>query len=179
MAGKAKSNTNLYWIFALMLLVSDDSTSGVMVLPESLANDLHTTAVSICSNNDDNTYFRLRYSKKGWTNGEIGAEWVKHFDQLTQDKAKGCYRVLLVDGHNSHYTRPFLQYAREHKIHVLYYLSHGTHMYQGLDVAVFSSLKREWAEESVKWEREKGEKVTKSNFLAIYIWSHPHLCTAT
>ena len=139
----------------------------MMVLLESLDKDLHATTVSICNNNDDNTYFRLGYSKKGWTNGEIGAEWVKHFDQLTQDKAKCHYRVLLVNGHNSHYTRLFLQYAQEHKIHVLCYPSHGTHMYQGLDVAVFSLLKREWVEERVKWEWEKGEKVMKSNFLEL------------
>jgi hypothetical protein len=45
-------------------------------------------------------------------------------------------------------------------------------VYQGLNVAVFSLLKREWAEERVKWEWEKREKVTKSNFLAIYGATH-------
>jgi hypothetical protein len=35
-------------------------------------------------------------------------------------------------------------------------------------VAVFGVLKQCWSEELDKWEREKGEKVTKSNFLAIY-----------
>jgi len=46
----------------------------------------------------------LGHSKKGYTNGEIGIEWIKHFDQHTKVKANGHVRLLLVDGHNSHYT---------------------------------------------------------------------------
>jgi hypothetical protein len=52
-----------------MLLVSDDSTSGVMVLLESLDEDLNATAVSICSNNDDNTYFRVGPMEKSELRG--------------------------------------------------------------------------------------------------------------
>lgn len=33
--------------------------------------------------------FSLGYSKKGWTNGEIGVEWIKTFDKNTSAKAKG------------------------------------------------------------------------------------------
>jgi len=120
----------------------------------------------------DYLHYRLGYSKKGWTDGEIGVEWIKQFDQQTKDKAKGRARLLLVDGHNSHYTRRFLDYAREHNIHVLCYPAHGTHIYQGLDVAVFSVLKRYWAEERDKAMRERGEAVTKQNFLAIYGAAH-------
>jgi DDE superfamily endonuclease len=85
--------------------------------------------------------------------------------------------VLLVDGHNSHYTKGFLEYARNHNIHVLCYPAHATHVYQGLDVAVFSVLKRYWAEEREKWEREKGEKVNKENFLAVYGAAHVRALT--
>src|ERR1700729_4328340 len=49
----------------------------------------------------------LGYSKKGWTDGEIGVEWIKIFEQQTRQKANGRDRLLLVDGHNSHYTRGF------------------------------------------------------------------------
>lgn len=89
----------------------------------------------------------LGYFQKGWTDGEIGALWIQHFNQQTHTKAKGCARVLLVDGHNSHYTWAFLEYAQEHNIHVLCYPAHSTHVYQGLNVAVFSVLKRFWSEE--------------------------------
>lgn len=83
------------------------------------------------------------YSVKGWTNGEIGIEWIQLFDEETKGKLTrpGQYRLLLVDGHNSHYTRGFLRYARENNIAVLCYPAHTTHVYQGLDVAVFGALK--------------------------------------
>jgi hypothetical protein len=114
----------------------------------------------------------LGYSQKGWTDGEIGALWMKHFDEQTHTEANGRARLLLVDGHNSHYTRAFLEHARKNNIHVLCYPAHGTHVYQGLDVAVFSILKRFWSEERDKREREMGEKVNKENFLAIYGAAH-------
>src|ERR1700677_2084652 len=90
---------------------------------------------------------RLGYSQKGWIDGEIGMLWIKQFNAQTREKAKGCARVLLVDGHKSHYTLGFLDYARTHNIHILCYPSHATHIYQGLDVVCFSILKRIWTEE--------------------------------
>jgi len=57
--------------------------------------------------------------------GEIGAEWIKNFDKYTKDKVKeGEYRLLLVHGHNSHYTVAFLLYAHEHLIIVFCYIPH-------------------------------------------------------
>lgn len=115
----------------------------------------------------------LGYSKKGWTDGEIGIEWIKDFDRKTADKVKpGEYRLLLVDGHNSHYTRGFLEYARTHQILVLCYPAHTTHIYQGLDVVIFSILKKDLSEERDKWERETGEKISKKNFLTVYGRAH-------
>ncbi|KZP05299.1 DDE-domain-containing protein, partial [Athelia psychrophila] len=114
----------------------------------------------------------LGYSKKGWTNGEIGVEWIKNFDKHTSAKAKHRYRRLTVDGHNSHYTRAFLEYARAHRIIVICYPSHATHVLQGLDVVIFAVLKRYISEERDRWERETGESVGKSNFLAIFGRAH-------
>ena len=102
--------------------------------------------------------------------------WLKHFDEYTKGKASGCARLLIVDGHNSHYSFEFLDYARTKQIHVLCYPAHTTHVYQGLDVVVFSVLKRRWAEEKTKWE-ENGGEVTKETFLKIY--GEAHLKTLT
>ncbi|TFK82751.1 CENP-B protein, partial [Polyporus arcularius HHB13444] len=113
----------------------------------------------------------LGYSKKGYTDGEISVAWIKQFDQQTKGKAAGRRRLLLVDGHSSHFTYDFLDYARQNKIHVLCYPSHGTHVFQGLDVVVFSSLKRHWTAERDVFERGGG-KITKSNFLSVYAKAH-------
>ncbi|EIW58642.1 DDE-domain-containing protein, partial [Trametes versicolor FP-101664 SS1] len=109
----------------------------------------------------------LGYSKKGYVNGEISAEWIKQFDKHTKEKAAGRRRLLLVDGHNSHYTFEFLDYARKNRIHVLCYPSHSTHVYQGLDVVIFSVLKQHWKRARDTLER-RGEKVTKATFLSVY-----------
>jgi hypothetical protein len=75
--------------------------------------------------------------------------------------------------HNSHYTRAFLEYTHKHHIHVACYPAHTAHVYQlGLDVVVFVVLKRYWSEERDKWERERGERITKANFITIYGRTH-------
>ncbi|PPQ89756.1 hypothetical protein CVT25_015812, partial [Psilocybe cyanescens] len=110
----------------------------------------------------------LGYQKKGWTDGEIGIEWIKHFDQMTCTKAKNEHRLLIVDGHNSHYTVPLLQYARENQIVIICYPAHGTHIYQGLDVVVFSPLKKYLSQERDNWFRSTGQPMDKINFLQIF-----------
>jgi len=85
--------------------------------------------------------------KKGWTDGEISCAWIEDFDKKTFAKARGQKHVMLIDGHNSHYTYEFLKYACMHNIHVLCYPSHTTHIYQGLDIVIFSVLKKCWTEE--------------------------------
>lgn len=112
------------------------------------------------------------YSKKGWMDGEIGAEWIKQCDEQTKRNAKGKSHLLLVDGHNLHYTQEFLVYAVEHQIQVLCYLAHGTHIYQGLDVVIFAVLKLYWTEAKARWEHEKGVRMDKTNFLKIYGLAH-------
>ncbi|EEB97411.1 hypothetical protein MPER_03274, partial [Moniliophthora perniciosa FA553] len=118
------------------------------------------------------THFQLGRSKKGWTDGEIGVEWIRDFHEQTKEKAAGRTRLLLVDGHNSHYTVGFLRFARAHCIHVLCYPAHGTHVYQGLDVVLSSPLKKRWAEEKQKLFEEKRQHINKYNFLAVYGRAH-------
>ncbi|KAF8228900.1 hypothetical protein L208DRAFT_1289141, partial [Tricholoma matsutake] len=65
-----------------------------------------------------------------------------------------------------------LEYARKNQIVVLSYPSHSTHIYQGLDVVIFSILKRWWTEARDKYERQQGHKVDKTNFLSIYAKAH-------
>jgi hypothetical protein len=113
----------------------------------------------------------LGYSKKGYTDGEIGRTWIENFEKATRAKAKGRRRLLLVDGHNSHYTLGFLDYARTHRIEVIGYPSHSTHVYQGLDVVIFAPMKKRWSEARDDWER-RGHTVDKTNFLAIYAEAH-------
>ena len=75
------------------------------------------------------------------------------------------------------YTRGFLEYARMHKILVLCYPAHTTHVIQGLDVVVFATVKQCLGEERDAWEQQTGERISKTNFLGIY--GRAHLRTLT
>ncbi|KAF5377981.1 hypothetical protein D9615_006719 [Tricholomella constricta] len=153
---------------------------NITVLPTICADGTYLAPVTIykgdgfqvkwCQENPLNS--SLGYSKKGYTDGEIGVAWIQNFDKQTKAKANGRYRLLVVDGHNSHYTRGFLEHARTNKIRVLCYPSHSTHVYQGLDVVIFGVLKRYWSEERDKFERDTKTKVSKENFLRVYAAAH-------
>ncbi|PCH35479.1 CENP-B protein, partial [Wolfiporia cocos MD-104 SS10] len=122
--------------------------------------------------------FRLGYSKKGYTTGEIGIEWIRHFDLQTKEKAAGHRRLLLVDGHVLNCMKGFLDYMHANHINVVCYPPHSTHIYQGLNIVIFSVLKRCWTEAHDRFEHETGQKVSKLNFLSIYGRAHVKALTA-
>ncbi|RKL09703.1 hypothetical protein BFJ70_g16619 [Fusarium oxysporum] len=55
-------------------------------------------------------------SQNGWTNNELGLEWLKHFDRSTTNQSTGPYRLLILDGHESHHSADFKRYCKENKI---------------------------------------------------------------
>ncbi|EJD05151.1 uncharacterized protein FOMMEDRAFT_46485, partial [Fomitiporia mediterranea MF3/22] len=103
---------------------------------------------------------------------------VKNFHELTKNKAHGRPRILILDGHQSHLSLPFLLFCKENNIHVLCYPSHTTHIYQGLDVAIFGILKTVFSEEIIKFEEETGVEVCKANFLQVYTPTHIRVFTS-
>ncbi|PPQ75808.1 hypothetical protein CVT26_001458 [Gymnopilus dilepis] len=114
----------------------------------------------------------LGYSQKGWTDNVIGIEYARHFEQQTKALARGRTRALYVDGHRSHVTRGFLTHCRDHKIKVACYPAHGTHIWQGLDVVIFSPVKLEYGRRRDNFYRETHQPITKENFLKIYGETH-------
>jgi hypothetical protein len=87
-------------------------------------------------------------SSNGWTNDALGLAWLKQvFDRYTRVRARGKYRLLILDGHGSHVTKAFIEYAHANKILVLLFPPHATHALQPLDVACFRSLVHHYSEE--------------------------------
>ena len=54
--------------------------------------------------------WRIAVSDNGWTTNERGLEWIQHFDQHTRGRTKGIYRLLTLDGYESHYLTEFKLY---------------------------------------------------------------------
>jgi hypothetical protein len=71
-----------------------------------------------------------------------------------------------------------LEYARDNNIVLLYYLFHSTHVYQGLDIVIFSILKCAWSDEQDRFEAWEFA-VTKLNFIMAYAKAHTHTFTKT
>jgi hypothetical protein len=79
-------------------------------------------------------------SPSGWTNDELGYAWLTNiFDRETKEKARRRWRLLILDGHGSHFTMKFIDYCDANRILLMTYPPHSTHSLP-LDVGIFSPL---------------------------------------
>ena len=89
--------------------------------------------------------WKLNISDSGWTTDKIGLEWLKsHFIPLTNDRTKGKYRMLLLDGHGSHLTAEFDRICSENNVIPMCVPPHSSYPLQPLDVGCFVILKRQY-----------------------------------
>jgi hypothetical protein len=58
----------------------------------------------------------LLVSDNGWTTNKVGFEWLMHFDKHTKSRTSGRYRLLILDGHESHDSFEFKQFCLENNI---------------------------------------------------------------
>jgi DDE superfamily endonuclease len=92
-------------------------------------------------------------SQNGWTTNEIGLEWAQHFKKHTKPRTISGFRLLILDGHESHHSLEFDSYYKERNIIPLYMPPHSSHMLQPLDVGCFGLLKKAygWQIENKIW----------------------------
>ena len=78
----------------------------------------------------------------GWTMNEKGVEWIRHFEKHTKLRCCGAYRLLILDGHESHHSTDFELFCKEQSIITLCMPAHSSHILQPLDVGCFGPLKK-------------------------------------
>ena len=110
----------------------------------------------------------LSVSEKGWTSLEHGFEWLKHFNYFTEGRTIGAYRLLIMDGHDSHITSEFIEFCKDHKIITLCMPPHSSHLLQPLDVGCFGPLKRAYSKEIENFIRCRINHITKEDFLSAF-----------
>ncbi|KID81380.1 transposase [Metarhizium guizhouense ARSEF 977] len=86
-------------------------------------------------------------TRNGWTTNEKGVEWIQHFEKHTKPRTQGAYRLLIMDGHESHHSTEFELFCKEHQIITLCMPSHSSHILQPLDVGCFGPLKKAYGKE--------------------------------
>jgi len=89
--------------------------------------------------------WRIATTDNGWTTNEKGMDWIRHFDFHTAFRTKGKYRLLILDGHDSHHSEEFETYCQEHNIITLCMPPHSSHLLQPLDVGCFAPLKKAYS----------------------------------
>jgi len=110
----------------------------------------------------------IAVSDNGWTNNELGVEWLKHFNAHTQARSVGARRLLIIDGHKSHQSLAFQELCKENNIHTLCMPPHSSHLLQPLDVGCFSPLKRAYSREVESLMRNHINHITKLEFLPAF-----------
>jgi hypothetical protein len=110
----------------------------------------------------------IAVSDNGWTNNELGVDWLKHFNAHTKARTVGARRLLILDGHESHHSLEFQDLCRENDIYTLCMPPHSSHLLQPLDVGCFSPLKRAYNREVKSLIRYHINHVTKLEFLPAF-----------
>lgn len=110
----------------------------------------------------------IQVSEKGWTDNEIGVQWLQDmFDPHTESRTIGTHRLLILDGHESHVSAEFVEYAHHHKIIPLCLPPHSTHILQPLDVGIFSPLAKAYKKRVYDISMYGAVSVTKVQFLTL------------
>jgi hypothetical protein len=107
-------------------------------------------------------------SDNGWTNNELGVDWLKHFNAYTKARTVGARRLLILDGHESHHSLEFQELCKDNDIYTLCMPPHSSHLLQPLDVGCFSPLKRAYSREVESLMRNHINHVTKLEFLSAF-----------
>ena len=73
--------------------------------------------------------WRLKVSSNGWTTDEIGLRWIqKLLIPLTNSRIRGRFRLLILDGHDSHLTPYFDRICAENDNIPLFMPAHSSHL---------------------------------------------------
>jgi hypothetical protein len=120
---------------------------------------------------------KIALSHNGWTNNALGLAWIKHFDAHTRSRVVGVYRLLILDGHDSHTTPEFDDFCIRHKIITLCMPAHASHILQPLDVGCFGPLKTAFGTLISDLARRRIFHVDKTDFLAMYVQAHAKIFT--
>lgn len=112
--------------------------------------------------------WKISVSENGWTNNTLGLAWLKHFDTHTKPRQVGAYRLLILDGHESHLNQEFKDYCLEHKILTLCIPPHSSHVLQPLDLVCFSPLKLKYSLRVRDLARRRVFHINKEGFLPAF-----------
>jgi hypothetical protein len=165
----ALQDGNTQWITVLACVCSDGTALSPSLIFWSAAGALQSSWVDAIDTEKHSVF--VSSSSSGWTNNNIGLAWLKEvFQRETRRQACSGYRLLLLDGHESHLTMDFINYCNDNKILLAVFLPHATHMLQPLDVGMFKPLSEAYSTELSKYLQRSQEllPMTKGDFFPLF-----------
>ena len=70
----------------------------------------------------------IAVSDNGWTNNELGVDWLKHFNAYIKACTVGARRLLILNSHKSYYSLEFEELCKENNIYMLCMLPYLSHL---------------------------------------------------
>jgi hypothetical protein len=107
-------------------------------------------------------------TENGWTTNETGLKWAQHFEKHTRPRTIGTYRLLILDGHESHHSVEFDSYCTDNNIITLCMPPHSSHLLQPLDVGCFGPLKKAYGRQIENKMRAGITHITKEDFFPAF-----------
>jgi hypothetical protein len=114
----------------------------------------------------------IKTTANGWTDNDTALEWIQHFDKHTKDRRQGVYRMIVLDGHESHLSAKFEDFCKANNIITLCLPAHSSHLTQPLDVGCFSVLKRLYGRELEEYIKAHITHITKTEFFIAFKAAH-------
>ncbi|KAF2836603.1 putative pogo transposable element [Patellaria atrata CBS 101060] len=134
------------WITCLAAICADGRHLDPMLIYEAVSGDIQDTWIQDYNENIHKCSFAS--SPTGWTNNELGYQWLTRvFEPYTRPTSDREWRVLILDGHGSHVTMKFIDFALSHRILLAVFPPHSTHRLQPLDVSLFAPLAQYYSQE--------------------------------
>src|SRR5947207_755068 len=127
------------WATSIETIVADGSPLPPFIIFKG--ENLLSTWIPPTIDND----WKFSCNTKGWTSNNLGSKWItEHFDPLSKARldSPDDYRLIICDGHDSHISAEFVDFANQNKIEIVLLPPHSSHLLQPLDVAVFGPLKK-------------------------------------
>ncbi|SPO31976.1 related to transposase [Ustilago trichophora] len=117
---------------------------------------------------------------RGWTTQELAVDWLKTvFDANTTPSTPSQWRLLIIDGHNSHTSTKFLVTAWNRCIIPFCFPAHSTHIMQPLDVSVFGPVSAAYKQIINNLAPQSVSDVNRSQFVTFYAQAREKALTPT
>jgi hypothetical protein len=95
-------------------------------------------------------------------------DFIRYFEKHTVRRKTGIYRLLVLNGHESHHSAEFETFCKAHNIVTLCMPPHSSHLLQSLDIALFGPLKRSYGRMVEKLMRISLIRIFKKGFFPAF-----------